>query len=170
MRTRLLIALPALASALVPAHPYSRSRSRGPDIRWTGVRCVADGGEPKDQKRVDELLNALSKADGGQEEAEREEKEPSGFSMAMVSKEWELLQQGEGVRSTPICSVRASTARNTGRGVLGARRRRTSFWPSSCPRSPSSSPSGSSSLSRATFRRSRCTRRLRSMTSSPSRR
>jgi signal peptidase I len=60
------------------------------------VRCVADGGEPKDQKRVDELLNALSKADGGQDEVEREEKEPSGFSMAMVSKEWELLQQGEG--------------------------------------------------------------------------
>jgi signal peptidase I len=66
------------------------------------VALAGSDGDPQQgtsvatSKRADELLQALSKADGGGPEPKPEEEEPSGLSMASVKKEWALLQQGEG--------------------------------------------------------------------------
>ena len=130
--------LPAVLTALVPSHPYSRShRPRAAtDVRWPVVALAGSDGDPQQgtsvatSKRADELLQALSKADGGGPEPKPEEEEPSGLSMASVKKEWALLQQGEGVRA--VISNPRGAASPPSIPVPGMCRRPTSSSPSSC--------------------------------------
>ena len=167
----LILALPA-ALALVPGHPYGRSlRPRAAaDVRWPGVVAMAEGdGGKVPTKRADELLQALQDAEmrGVQP---KEEEEPNFFSAEGLKKEFALLKKGEGVRAPPSNPTHSAPRRLTLPRSHAVRRRRTSSSRSSCRPSPSSSPSGCSSSSRATSPPSPCSPRSRSMTSSPSKR